>query len=292
MVSVNRQTDVNVIAVTQIENLDEVKQGHVPLVVAAVCMNAQVDKSVNLATFAKYMEAAAERNVHLIVFPEIALQQNPGWGQVSHKPTQEELVYVQDTAEPIPGASTTWLTQKASDLEIYIVFGMTELGKNGDLYNSSVFLGPKGVLGIHRKHILWDAATKGNEHCFWRTGNVPGQVIDSPIGKVGLMICIEMAFEYGPRLVEAGADVLVTVSAWPEFAGEIFERVTKQNAAKSVCWHIVANQTGPVGHATDFGHSRIVDSNGNLVSDTGFDEGMVIGQIPLLIDKSSLDVKH
>ena len=161
MVSLNRQTDVNVIAVTQIENLSEVKPGYVPLTVATVCMNAQTDKLINLATFAKYMEAAAERNVHLIVFPEIALQQNPGWGRISYKPTQEELAYVQDTAEPILGASTTWLTEKASDLGIYIVFGMTELGEDGGLYNSSVFLGPKGVLGgIHRKHKLWE----GNEN--------------------------------------------------------------------------------------------------------------------------------
>ncbi len=294
MVSVNRQTDVNVIAVTQIENPSEVKPGYVPLTVAAVCMNAQADKLINLETFTKYMEAAAARNVHLIVFPEIALQQNPGWGKLSHKPTQKELAYVRDTAEPILGSSTTRLTEKASDLGIYIVFGMTELGEDGGLYNSSVFLGPKSVLGIHRKHKLWGTPTNtsGNEHCFWRAGNVPGQVIDSRIGKVGLMICIEMKFEYGPRLVEAGADLLVTVSAWPKFAGETYERVTKQNAVKSACWHIVANQTGPVGHATDFGHSRIIDSDGNVIGDTGFDEGMVIGQIPLLIDKSSLDVKH
>ena len=37
--------------------------------------------------------------MHLIVFPEIALQQNPGWGKVSHKPTQEELEMALATAK-------------------------------------------------------------------------------------------------------------------------------------------------------------------------------------------------
>jgi predicted amidohydrolase len=73
-------------------------------------------------------------------------------------------------------------------------------------------------------------------------GTKSGAVIDSLIGKIGLMICIEMAFNYGPKLIEDGAELLVTVSAWPAFAGHIYERVTKENAAKSSCWHIVANQ--------------------------------------------------
>jgi len=288
----NRQTDVNVIAETQIENPMEMGPEYVPLTVATVCMRAQADKAANLATFAKYIEAAAERSVHLIVFPEISLQQNPGWGKDSYTPTPEESAYVRETAEPALGESTRWLLEKASDLGIHIVFGMTELGEDKGLYNASVFLGPKGVLGIYRKHALWDAPAGGNEHCFWKTGNSPGQVIDSRIGKIGFMICIEMAFEYGPRLAEVGADLLVTVSAWPKSAGETYDRVTKQNAIKAACWHVVANQIGQVGHATDFGHSRIVDPSGNLICDTGFNEGMVIGRIPLLVDKSVLDIRY
>ena len=93
-------SDVNIIAETQIENPSEMSPEYVPLTVATVCMSAQADKAANLATFAKYIEAAAERSVNLIVFPEISLQQNPGWGRNSYKPTQEESAYVRKTAEP------------------------------------------------------------------------------------------------------------------------------------------------------------------------------------------------
>ena len=256
----------------------------VPLTIAAVSMTANTNKTANLERFASYMMEAKAKGAHLVVFPEIALQQNPGWGNAGYQPTVEETAYVRDTAEQIPGESTLWLVQKAREIGLYVVFGMTEIGVDSNLYNSSVFLGPEGILGVHRKHKLWDAATGGNEHLCWKTGSKPGKVVDSPIGKVGLMICIEMAFEFGPALRKAGADLLVTVSAWPDNAGKIYEHVTKLNASKAGCWHVVANQVGSVGHATDYGHSRIIDPGGRLLADTGSVEGMVIEKTTLLID--------
>ncbi len=276
-----------VIACCAVKTSEATAGEEVPLVVASVCMNAQTDKAVNLQTFQKYMQEAATAGAHLVVFPEIALQQNPGWGRVSHKPTDEELAYVRETAEPIPGKSTQWLTEKAQELGIFLVFGMTELGIDEGLYNTSVFLGPEGVLAAYRKHKLWDTTYGGNEHCSWDAGSVPGMVVDSPIGKVGLMICIEMLYEFGPPLAEAGAELLVTVSAWPEGEGKGYDKYTVINAEKASCWHIVANQVGNVGHAVDYGHSRIIDPTGAIVADTGSEEGMVVSETGILIDPST-----
>jgi predicted amidohydrolase len=47
---------------------------------------------------------------------------------------------------------------------------MTEKGADGKLYNSSVFLGPNGVIGKYRKRQLWDSNTDGNEHLSWHNG--------------------------------------------------------------------------------------------------------------------------
>ena len=66
-------------------------EGEVPLTVATVCMNAKTDTATNLETFAAYISEASEKGAKLIVFPEIALQQNPGWGFSSYQPTEEEL---------------------------------------------------------------------------------------------------------------------------------------------------------------------------------------------------------
>jgi predicted amidohydrolase len=50
------------------------------------------------------MDSAAKKGAHLIVFPEIALQQNPAWSD--KQPTEEELFYLHQSAETIPGEST------------------------------------------------------------------------------------------------------------------------------------------------------------------------------------------
>lgn len=259
------------------------------LKVATVCMNAVPDKEANLQSFFRYMEEAAAQRVHLIVFPEISLQQNPGWGYLSvHEPTLAELRYVQDTAEKVPGNSTDKIAVKARELSIHVVFGMTEESEEGLPYNTSVFLGPEGLLRKYRKTNLWDAEHGGgNEHMSWKRGTEL-VVADSPWGKVGLAICIDMAHMLGLRLAAKGADLLVTVSAWPRQAGDSYEKFTVQNAIEAKRWHIVSNQVGIVGHGEDYGHSRIVHPNGVIVADTGEREGMVVAEINLFVGRNAV----
>ena len=117
------------------------------LTVAAVAMGAQTNVAANLQTFFSYMERAASNGVDLVVFPEIALQQCPAWGPASHTPTAQEMAYVRQTAETIPGQSTSKIVVKAKELNLFVVFGMTEKDGADLLYNTSVLLGPDGILG-------------------------------------------------------------------------------------------------------------------------------------------------
>jgi predicted amidohydrolase len=250
--------------------------------IATVCLRAECDVEANRQTFLRYLRAAKAQGAELVLFPEAALQQNPGWGYLSHVPTDDEKAYVARTAEPIPGPSCDWLQAHAKDLGLHLIFGMTERGQGeetGKLYNASVFLGPEGVLGRYRKHRLWDEETGGNEHCFWSYGEQAGLVVDSPFGKIGMMICVEMSHGYGKRLAEAGAQLIATVSAWTGDHGWLFEEYAAQNAIESGCWHVIANQGGTVGQTWDYGHSRIVAPDGTLIASTGKDEGMVVARI-------------
>jgi len=253
------------------------------LTVATVCLRAECDVAANRETFLRYLDAAKAQGAHLVVFPEVALQQNPGWGYLSHVPTDDEKAYVARTAEPIPGESTHWLQAHCAARGLFMIFGMTERGDDGTLYNTSVFLGPEGVVAHYRKHKLWDTETGGNEHCFWAYGTEPGLVVESPLGPVGMMICVEMAHKLGPALGVAGARLIVTVSAWTGDHGAIFEEYARQNAVESGCWHVVANQGGTVGQTWDYGHSRIIAPDGTLIASTDGTEGMVVAQTSLLL---------
>jgi predicted amidohydrolase len=277
------------LACTILHKNQETITDKIPLKVATVCMNAVTDKQANLHKFFSYMMEAASQKAKLIVFPEAALQQNPAWN-LFDQPTQEELDYIYQSAETIPGESTKKLIKKAKKLNIYVMFGMTEKVSNGDvLYNSCVLLGPDGIIGKHRKRYVWKAAY---EYVYWMPSNELG-IIDSPFGKIGIMICGNMFYNSpdspggpvtGPFLVKVGADFLVSISAWPAYAGGVYNDAAKRNASETKCWHVSSNQVGSVGHTTSHGHSKVIDPDGNTIVDTGPTEGIVIAETDILID--------
>ena len=264
-----------------------VSEDSVSLTVATVSMNVKNDTAANLKTFAKYIEQASQKGAQLIVFPEIALQQNPGW--LAPKVSEEEMAYVHRTAETIPGPSTAALTELSKKYNIHIIFGMTEKSENDDLYNTSVLLEPDGVIGKYRKqHIFSDKRRGGNEEFFWKPGTEMG-LFETPFGRIGIMTCIEMEDHFGGELADAGADILVTTTAWRGDKGKAvawYDRLTRSNAFEARLWHIVSNQVGPLGYVTGYGHSRIVNPGGEVIADTGDKEGMAFETINLLLSKS------
>jgi predicted amidohydrolase len=243
------------------------------LTVAAVTMTSQTNTAANLQTLYSYMELAASNKVDLVVFPEVALQGCPGWRENNVAPSAQEMAYIRATAEMIPGASTSNVVAKANELNLFVVFGMTEKDQAGLLYNANVFLGPDGVIGKHRKTYF-----VGNDALIWHVG-AGYQVLDSPIGKLGLMICAEMysGWNYpGPVLASQGADLLVTSSAWWNSVAWAWDLMTVTNAVLAGRWHVVSQQVGTIGYAQCYGHSRVVDPLGRIVCDSGASQGMVI----------------
>jgi predicted amidohydrolase len=254
------------------------------LTVAAVAMNAKTNVEANLQTMHAYMDQALTNGADLVVFPEVALQSCPPWGYSSHTPTSQEMDYVRQTAETVPGPSTSNLVAKASELNLYVVFGLTETDEAGHLYNTSVLLGPQRILGKHRKYHLWDASYGGDEALIWQLGPAVPAVIESPLGKVGLMICIEQGLDEDLRLVNAGADFLVSGSLWFTAAEGSWDQYTIGDASRTKRWYVATDQVGQVGYLTTIGRSRVVDPLGRIVCDTGAKEGMVVCSMDLIID--------
>src|SRR5262249_17381338 len=110
--------------------------------VAAVQMEPRLgDVPANRASIVSKLREAATGGARLVVFPECALS---GYGFASRAGA---LVH----AEPIPGPSTTQVSEACSELgATFAVFGMLE--RDGDrLFNTCVLVGPKGVIGSYRK---------------------------------------------------------------------------------------------------------------------------------------------
>lgn len=59
-----------------------------------------------------WMAEAASLGADLIVFPEVTLQQCPPWDEDNHAPLANEMAYMRDTAETVPGPARTNLWPK------------------------------------------------------------------------------------------------------------------------------------------------------------------------------------
>ena len=133
-------------------------------------------------------------NAGLIVLPELF---NTGYQFVDRK---EAFNF----AEEIPGGVTTQrLISAAQPRDVYIVSGIAEKSK-GKLFNSAVFVGPKGYIGTYRKsHLFW------NENNIFDKGDTGYLVFDIGIAKIGIMICFDWRFPEVARVLSLkGADIL------------------------------------------------------------------------------------
>ncbi len=258
------------------------------ITIAAVNMNVVHDKSSNLRKIEALMEESVAKGSSLIVFPEQALQ-GCIWS-LSHELTPEEWLSHREAAEPIPGPSTDWFTERAARHNAVVIFGMTErqvVRGRETLYNACPVVGPQGLIGVFRKvHLVADEV-----HLFWPGDSWP--VFDTPVGKLGVLICYDSEFPEAARsLVLGGAQILVMPTAWAmtgdggpdDRGGELYDLLTRVRAQENQAWLVAANQVGlcDVGEMRLYGHSRIVAPTGWVVAEVAFEEGPAIATIDVM----------
>ena len=184
------------------------------LSVAVSTMKVEYSKEINIRKYKEFIRAAKKRKVDLIVFPEMSLQgylwsNEPSWCLPS-----ETSRYHWNSAETVPGKSTDILCKLAKQNQIYIAFGMGRRGFFDNsgiemLYNSAVIVGPDGIIGVQDK-----IHNPGGEKHIFRSGKGI-EVFETPLGKIGMLICWDIAFPEVPRIMALkGADILILCTAW------------------------------------------------------------------------------
>ncbi|MBC3423711.1 nitrilase family protein [Pseudomonas sp. RW3S2] len=174
-----------------------------PVRVAVIQYDPQVGLEhcdANLCQSLALVRQAAREGAKLIVLPELS---NTGY-------TFQSRSEAYDHAETLSeGRSLKAWTELARELQVYLVAGFAE--RDGlRLYDSAVLLGPGGLLGHYRKAHLW------NQEKLWFTpGDLGFPVFETPIGRIGLLICWDIWFPEVPRLMAAqGADIICSLNNW------------------------------------------------------------------------------
>lgn len=256
------------------------------VVLGAVCMQCCHDKEVNLEKYEMFIRQAVDREVELLVFPEVSVQ---GFltdkGDSSSPEALAQIDYYREEAETVPGPTSDRISRLAALHNMVIQFGMAE--KNGPgtvLYNSAIVVGPSGVIGVSRK------VHNQNDFPIFRSGN-GFPVFDTPAGRIGPFICGDMNYPETLRaLTLQGAVILTMSTAYPlagrdienDPFGEMYEIQAQAAAMANQVWVVQSNQVKrpPKEGARDyFGHSRIVSPFGKVVAACGYEESLVTASV-------------
>ncbi|PZS36024.1 MAG: carbon-nitrogen hydrolase family protein [Pseudonocardiales bacterium] len=172
-----------------------------------------------------------------------------------------------DLVSEIPGAVLDPFTAVATELGVHLVVGTYERGVHrGIVHNAAVVIGPSGdVLGAYRKTHPFggERADRGG----WVTPGEDICVVDTPLGKIGLIICFDGDYPELSRITAIkGAEIICRPSALLRSA-DIWELTNRARAYDNHVYVIGANATGvdPAG-IIYFGNSMIVTPIAEVVA--------------------------
>lgn len=168
-------------------------------------------------------------------------------------------------------------------------------------YNSAVCVSGDGVLGRHRKvhqPLREDASYAAGDRF---------TAFDTPVGRLGMMICYDKAFPEAARaLALDGAQIVACLSAWPAARTnpapdlaqdrwtrrfDLFDRA--RALENQVVW-VSANQAGTFGSLRFVASAKVVDPGGDVLAGTGITAGMAVADldVPAALDGARRAMAH
>lgn len=155
------------------------------------------DKTHNIGKIREFVESAANKNVDLIVFPEMCIT---GYWHVRNL-LKSQIEALAESVEN--GRSTKELISLAVKWNMTIGAGLIEQAEDGKMYNTYVVAMPDGDMMYHRKlhSFISEHINSGNEYSVF---DIPQSV------KVGVLTCYDNNINENVRITALkGAEVLL-----------------------------------------------------------------------------------
>jgi N-carbamoylputrescine amidase len=214
------------------------------------------DLDGNRAQAVRWAAEAAAAGANLIVLPELASS-----GYVFADETDAERAAESADDGPMVGA----LHAVCAAHGCHIAVGIDERGA-GCRHNSAVLIGPSGTLATYRKlHLYYDEQS-------WFEPGAELPLVDTPIGRIGLIICFDLWFPEPARaLALAGAEIVAVPTNWvASFKPTVWDDrgycqgdyIAMATAAQNGVVVACADRTGVERGVTFLGASIIVGADG------------------------------
>jgi predicted amidohydrolase len=224
------------------------------------------DVAYNLSRMQSLLIEAVRQGAQLVVFPECAIT---GYNFAS-------LEDARAIAEPADGPSVTALAQACHEMNVHLIAG-TLRAEGKDVYNTALLIGPQGVIGSYDKaHLPLCGADKFTTH-----GSSGFNVYDTPLGKVGMLICYDLRFPEAARtLALRGADIIALPTNWPTGADTAPEFMVRARAFENRVFVVACNRVGQERGASYIGRSCIAAPNGKHLADaSALDEQVIYASV-------------
>ncbi len=227
------------------------------------------------AKITTWVADAVGQGAELLVFPEYGAMELASLGGKAVAEDIEAALHEVARHGPAVDALHSAL---AAEHGVYILGASTPFFVGERPVNRATLYGPQGIIGYQDKQIMTRF-----ERDPWNV--VAGQglkVFDTPIGKIGIVICYDSEFPLLARaLVDAGAEILLAPSCTDSLAG--FTRVRVGSMARALENQCIVVHAPTVGHC-DF--CPAVDENVGSAAiygppDRGFPANGIFAETPL-----------
>ena len=261
-------------------------------------MQCGPDPEQNLEHAMEMVREAAGKGANVVCLPELFMTQ--------YFCQREDHAFF-DLAEPIPGPTSTRLSQLARQQGVVLIASLFEKRAPGIYHNTAAIFEKDGALtGIYRKmHIPDDPLYY--EKFYFTPGDLGFKALDTNVGKIGTLVCWDQWYPEGARLTALqGANVLFYPTAigwhpaekeeWGEAQHDAWRTIQRAHAIANGVYVAVVNrvghETGNVrgnevkGPGLDFwGGSFLADPFGRVIAEGSHNkEEILIGDIDLAQD--------
>ena len=239
------------------------------LPVALIQMSCVADPARNVQTALSHVAQAARGGAKLVCLPEL-------FRSLYFCQKQDYKCF--QLAEPIPGPTTQLLSAAAKKHKITLVSSLFEKRTGGLYHNTAVIFGPNGkILGTYRKmHIPDDPGF--NEKFYFTPGDTGFQPIDTPVGRLGILVCWDQWYPEAARLMALrGAQILIYPTAIGWARGEkkdvcqtqrnAWQTIQRSHAIANGLFVLSINRTGRENNLDFWGTSFVSNPMGHVVAE-------------------------
>jgi len=184
----------------------------------------------------------------------------------------------QSLTEPVDGPSVRGLQALATRWNVRFVAGLALLDPHGIPRNSSVLIGPEGIL--HRYNKLQPFSPSGELEAYPAGEEVTLTTLDGFL--YSPFICYDLRFpEIFRTAASAGAVLFTVIASWPELRSEHWRVLLRARAIENQAFVIGVNRAGTDPSFRYPGCSAVIDPWGKTIVELDDQEGVASVDIRL-----------